>query len=100
MLSLKFILAFLFITVLLLGVTANGEDINVDVRETQNINITLGKNSYQATYDKTNGIIVVTKNRGFHLGPLMQPGDQENQSDDDDPRPVTKNPLLDLLQGR
>ena len=45
---------------------------DVVVRQTQNITVRVGNDMYHAVYDKTNDILVVTKNKGF-LRELFMP---------------------------
>lgn len=55
---------------------------DIVVRETQNINVKIGSDTYHAVYDKANGILVVTKNKGFRLGPLMPAKVKEPKDDE------------------
>jgi hypothetical protein len=56
---------------------------DITVRETRNINIKIGDDTYYAVYDKTNDILVVTKNKSFRLGPLIPPKKEESEVDRD-----------------
>lgn len=56
---------------------------DIVVRDTQVVNIKIGSDTYHAVYDKTNEILVVTKNKGFRLGPLIPAKKKEPVNDRD-----------------